>query len=174
MNRHRRLWRLWLAFYLIWTASTAFLVYDDAKEAAQTFSKSRAIEAGQPIDACDVMGEMVVAGDHDQKLMDLYYAVYKQRTLGDVRGELKTLNALESYFVSTAETTGQHPHLDHDVHAVLRACAKARVRIDEAMHSQSAALRDLAFYAGVVIIPPFLVLLSGVALLRIVSAISAR
>lgn len=169
VNQRRRLWQLWLAFYLVWTGGAALLVYDEAKEAAQTFSKSRAIKAGQPIEACELMSEMAAADKYDRKLMELYYTVYEQRFLKDLQAELKALNVLEIYFHSATESTGRRPHLDNEVHAVLRACAKARVRVDEAVRSQRIALGNLAFYAGVVLLPPLIALLGSAMLLWLIS-----
>ncbi len=170
MKPRQRLWQLWLAFYLVWTGGATLLLYDDVKERIQTFSRSGAVKAGQPIEACKTMSEMTATDEYDQKLMRLYYTVYEQRALGDVVAELKALNALELYFSSATET-GRHPYLDHDVHAVLRACAKARARIDEASRQQNAAVRDLGFYAAIIVLPPLIVLLNVAALVWIVSRV---
>ena len=107
------------------------------------------------------MNELSALKDQDQKLIDLYFTVYQKNELD---------NAIEVYFVAE-RATGRHPHLDHSVHRVLRDCASARVRIDKITRERNAAAARLVSYAGIVFLPPLVVLLGGIVLVSILPRI---
>ncbi len=158
--KHQKLWRLWLAFYLAWTAATAVWIYDDAKQATQILLKSNGLNVDHQIAACDTMNKLAAQEGQDQKLMELYFAVYQKNELDNVLEETRAFDALELYFIAE-RATGRHPHLDHSVHRVLRDCASARVRIDGITRERNAAAAGLVSYVGNVFLPPLVVLLSG-------------
>ncbi|MDH3671134.1 MAG: hypothetical protein OES46_08195 [Gammaproteobacteria bacterium] len=158
--KHPKLWRLWLAFYLAWTAITAVWVYDDANQAAQILLKSNNLKADHQIAACEAMNELAALEDRDQKLIDLYFTVYQKNESDDVLEQIRAFDALEIYFLAE-RATGRHPHLDHDVHRILRDCASARVRIDKATRERNGAAAGLVSYVGIVFLPPLVVLLVG-------------
>lgn len=158
--KHQPLWRWWLAFYLAWTATTAVWIYDDAKQAARILLKSNNLKADHQIVACETMNELAALEDHDQRLIALYFTVYKKNELDNVMEQNKAYNALEAYFIAE-RATGRHPHLDDGVHRVLRDCASARVRIDKATRERNAAAAGLASYTGIVFLPPLVLLFVG-------------
>ncbi len=158
--KHQKLWRLWLAFYLAWTAATAVWIYDDAKQATQILLKSNNLKADHRVAACETMNELSAREDQDQKLIELYFTVYQKNELDNVLEQIRAFDALEVYFI-TERATGRHPHLDDSVHRVLRDCASARVRIDEVTRERNAATTGLVSYVGIVFLPPLVVLLIG-------------
>ncbi len=166
--KHQKLWRLWLAVYLAWTAATAVWIYDDAKQATQILLKSNDLNVDHQIPACDTMDKLAAQEGQDQKLMELYFTVYQKNELDNVLEEIRAFDALEVYFLAE-RATGGHPHLDNGVHRVLRDCASARVRIDEITRERNAAITALVSYAGIVFLPPLVMLLIGTAFIWIPS-----
>jgi hypothetical protein len=158
--KHQKLWRLWLAFYLAWTTAAAVWVYGDAKQATQNLLKSNNLNADHQLAACETMNELAALEDHDQKLIELYFTVYQKNELDNVLEQIRAFDALEVYFIAQ-RATGRHPHLDDNVHRVLRDCASVRVRIDEATRERNAAAVGLVSYVGIVFLPPLVVLLAG-------------
>jgi len=148
-------------FYKLWSGSATMLMYDEAKQAVQVFANVESIRVDLPILACAVMGEMATADGQDRKLMEPYYSVYQRRALPDVRAELNAYNALESYLNDARERTGQHPLtttcMPYCGLALKHAPASMRQR--EKKHRP---LKRLAFYSGMVLVPPLIVVCGGV------------
>jgi hypothetical protein len=158
--KHPKLWRLWLVFYLAWTAAAAVWAYGDARQATQILLKSNNFNADHQVAACETMNELAAGEDHDQKLIELYFTIYQKNQLDDVLEQIRAFDALEVYFVAE-RATGRHPRLDDGVHRILRDCASARVRIDKATRESNAAAVELVSSAGIVFLPPLIVLLVG-------------
>lgn len=166
--KHQNLWRLWLVFYLAWTAITAVWLYDDAKQASQILFKPNNLKADQQIPACETMNKLAALEDQDQKLMELYFTIYQKDELDNVLEQNRAYDALEAYFLAE-RATGRHPRLDDGVHRIVRDCARTRVRIDVATRETSVAASRLVSYVAIVLLPPFVVLMIGIAFIWISS-----
>ena len=103
--KHQELWRLWLAFYLTWTAATAVWIYDDAKQATQILLKSNDLNVDHQIATCDTMNKLAAQEGQDQKLMELYFTIYQKNELGNVLEEIRAFDALEVYFLAESGKT---------------------------------------------------------------------
>lgn len=160
-TKHQKLWRMWLAFYLLWTAAAAVWLYNDGKHALHTLFESTHLNVDNGVAACDTMNQLAAQQGQDKKLMEIYLNIYQKNKTDNVLEQTKAYEALDVYFIAERATTGSSPHLKDRVHRILRDCATARFEITEAKTQRNAATRKLWSYLGIALLPPFVLLLIG-------------